>query len=233
MPFCREDPCLLPNIRARSRGCPSRFRSTSADGGMRSCFCRRRAVRAARNGVSSSRCRVERKTLTKRLLLPSERPPNTYHHAPNTRPNTYALEPVPTVPAQRVVISIGCNWLLQPIDGLAKKLAPQLYDQVWPPGVIGTCAAALQGLPSVRASIGAAETTLRASSPIHKRLDVIDAAGPPSAAPARARGRLSSSLSLSGAARAPPSSAAAARARGADIEAKDQGVATPSPRSRL
>ena len=28
--------------------------------------------------------RVERKTLTKRLLLPSERPPNTYHHVPNT-----------------------------------------------------------------------------------------------------------------------------------------------------
>ena len=28
--------------------------------------------------------RVGRKTLTKRLLLPSERPPNTYHHVPNT-----------------------------------------------------------------------------------------------------------------------------------------------------
>ena len=139
-----------------------------------------------------------------------------------------------------------CKWLgrafatrpshLQAKSAWLKNYAPQLFDQVWPPtaqGVIGTCAAALQGLPSVRASIGAAETTLRASSPIHKRLDVIDAAGPPSAAPARARGRLSSSLSLSGAARAPPSSAAAARARGADIEAKDRGVATPSPRSRL
>jgi len=58
MPFCREGPCLLPNIRARSRGCPSRFRCTSADGGMRACFCRRRAVRAARNGFSCKRAPI-------------------------------------------------------------------------------------------------------------------------------------------------------------------------------
>ena len=60
MPFCREYPCLLPNIRARSRGCPSRFRCTSADGGMRACFSRRRAVRAARNGVSCKRAPIPR-----------------------------------------------------------------------------------------------------------------------------------------------------------------------------
>ena len=78
---------------------------------------------------------------------------------------------------------LDLNWLQQPIPtlvnyGLAKKLTPQLDDQVWPPGVIGTCATALLGLSSVRASIGAAVSTLRASRTIHKRLDVIDAAGP-------------------------------------------------------
>ena len=60
MPFCREHPCLLPNIRARSRGCPSRLRCTSADGDMRTSFCRRRAVRAARNGVSCKRAPIPR-----------------------------------------------------------------------------------------------------------------------------------------------------------------------------
>ena len=60
MPFCREHPCLLPNIRARSRGCPSQLRCTSADGGVRTSFCRRRAVRAARNGVSCKRAPIPR-----------------------------------------------------------------------------------------------------------------------------------------------------------------------------
>ena len=175
MPFCREDPCLLPNIRARSRGCPSRFRCTSADGGMRACFCRRRAVRAARNGVSCKRAPIPRFGQRHRYIRKT------------TSRVMYALSALAVVLIAQTSAERPClcgnildlNWLLQPIPtlvnyGLAKKLTPQLDDQVWPPGVIGTCATALLGLSSVRASIGAAVSTLRASRTIHKRLDVIE-----------------------------------------------------------